>query len=343
MTPPILEKSILATIFYYDCFDWPLTTFEIWTRLVRPLEKRKTQNAKRKTTVQNLKFSLYEVTTQLENSDFLRKYTAQRNGFWFLKGRKELVAKRIDAMKESEEKLKRLFRYRWIFLGTAFLEGAFVSGSVAGGWAKEPSDIDILVVAKKGRIWTTRLFLTLWTTMLRIRRKDKRIANQICLNHYITGDSLLIPFQSLYNAQTYIHLIPLVNRKRIFEKFFQKNGWIKKYFCSSFAIGKSEEYLYKFPARPSLEGWMRIDRGVDELVLSGFWGDIFERIARRIQLYFIAKNPLTGKPGGRIHTGDFQLEFHPESKEQTILACYNKKLHQFGLREFYPEKDSGLV
>ncbi|MBI3335312.1 MAG: hypothetical protein HY001_02335, partial [Candidatus Portnoybacteria bacterium] len=242
----------------------------------------------------------------------------------------------------SEEKLKRLFRYRWVFLGTAFLEGAFISGSVACGWAKEASDIDILVVAKKGRIWTTRLFLTLWTSMLGIRREGNEIANQICLNHYITEESLAIPFQSLYNTKTYINLIPLINRNDVFEKFFQKNRWIWQYLYPTSDVGQSDGYLYKFPVSKFLEWWMKIDRGVDEFVLSGFLGDIFERIARRVQLYFIAKNPLTGKPGGRIHTGDFQLEFHPQSKEQKILLCYNKKLQRLGLREFYPERDSGL-
>lgn len=340
----MLEKSIFATLIYYDCFDWPLTSFETWQRLIQSLLQRQQNNKlDTKYSILNTRYALHDIVFQLEHSSYLKGYIAGRNGFWFLKGREALVAKRIEAIKESEEKLKKLFRYRWMFLGTAFLDGAFISGSVAGGWTRKGSDIDVLVVAKKGRIWTCRLFLTLWTSALGVRRKGVNIANQICLNHYITDESLAIPFQSLYNAHTYINLIPLVNRSKVFEKFFQKNIWIGNYICTTFNVVQSDEYSYKFPTKRFLEWWMEIDRGVDEFVLSGFLGDMFERIARRIQLYFIAKNPLTGKPGGRIQAGDFQLEFHPESKEQKILDCYNKKLQTFGLTEFYPEKDSGLT
>lgn len=331
------EKSILATIVYYDCLDMALSTFEVWSRLVRPLNMRSTKHEVRST-----KFSLYEVITTLEKSGYLKKYIVQKNGFWSLRGREALVAKRIEAMKESEEKLKRLFLSRWVFLLTPFMQAAFVSGSVAGGWVREESDIDILVVAKKGRIWTARLFLTLFTSILGIRRRGNLIANQICLNHYINEDSLQIPFKSLYNAHTYVNLIPLIDRKGTLKRFFKKNSWIQSYVWQSETLGESEEYIYQFPVRRFLERFTMLDRGLDELVLSGILGDMVERAARLIQLYRIKQNPLTGKAGGRIQADDFQLEFHPASKEKAILTRYNKRLKQLELGEFYPEEDSGL-
>lgn len=334
----MLEKSILATIIYYDCLDSALTSFEIWQRLIKPFSERiKKQEERIKV------FSLSDVLFHLGESKYLERYISQKNGFWFLKGMEDLAEKHIESTKESEEKLKKAFWYRWVFKATPFLLGAFVSGSVAGGRAREESDIDILVIAKKGRIWTVRFFLTLWTTCLGIRRKGSNIANRLCFNHYITDASLEIPFQGLYNAHTYIHLIPLINREREFETFFQKNTWIKIYFFNALCIRKEEEYMYKFPHPRVLEKLAGIERSVEEFFLYSFLGEIFETIVRKFQLYFIIKNPLTKKIGGRVTANEFQLEFHPASKEKVILQCYNKKLKEYNLTEFYPEKDSGLT
>ena len=332
-----IEKSILATIVYYDCLTMTLTTFEVWSRLIRPLSERPISYK-----LNPKSFSLSDVVFSLEESTYLKGYIAQKNGFWFLKGREKLISTRIEAMKESEEKLKRLFLWRWVFLLTPFVKGAFVSGSVAGGWVREESDIDILVVVKGGRIWTARLFLTLFMSILGIRRHGNLIANQICLNHYINENSLEIPLKSLYNAHTYINLIPLVDRAGTFKRFFKKNSWIQRYFWQKETLGNRNEYIYQFPARQFLERFALLDRGLDEVVCSGFLGDLFERGAKVIQLYLIRRNPLTGKVGGRVQADDSQLEFHPESKEKIILSRYNKKLQQLGLTEFYPEKDSGL-
>jgi len=333
-----MEKSIFATLIYYDCFNWPLSTFELWSRLIRPLTQRPTTNDQRLTT----NFSLSEIIAALEHSAYLKKYIAQENGFWFLRGRQDMWLSRIQATKDSEEKLARVFKYRWVFKGVPFLSGAFVSGSVAGGWPGKESDIDILIVAKRGRIWTARLFLTLFTNVLGIRRKGADIANQLCLNHYITDGALEIPFQSLYNVHTYVNLIPVVNRHTVFERFFRTNHWMDKYFSNTMEYGRSEDYQYQFPTRRVLERASRGFQIASEFLLRGTLGDFLEKGARALQQYFIQKNPSTGKRGGRIQAHDFQLEFHPQSKERDIISRYNKKLKQFGLTEFYPEQDSGL-
>jgi len=330
-----LEKSILATLAYYDAFDWPLTVLEIWQQLICPPKERKFKKEK--------PIPLYEVVVQLEQSAYLKEHARQENGFFFLRGRDDLVGQRIRAMKISEEKIKKLWRYRWLFLGTPFVRGALVSGSIAGGWAREQSDIDLLVIAASGRVWSARFFLTLWTSWLGIRRKGSRIKDRICLNHYLSIGTLSVPFPSLYNAQSYLHLVPFVNRGRAFERFFEANKWIKSYFLQSPALGNSSDFMYAFPSSRFLEKMMQCERVMDEWFLNGWVGDAIEWTVKRFQLYFIRRNPLTGKPGGRITAEDWQLEFHPESKEAQILSRYNETVKKLGLREFYKEPDSGLL
>lgn len=329
-----IERSILATILYYDCLDWPLTTFELWARLIPPLHSRPLGASDVP--------SLAQVALTIETSVLLKQCISHKHGFWFIRGRSLLVNQRIGAMKESEEKLKRIFLYRWLFTATPFLYGAFVSGSVAGGRASKKSDIDILVVTKQGRIWTTRFFLTLFTTLAGVRRKGKKIKNRVCLNHYITNAALEIPFHSLYNAHTYLDLIPLINRFAVFERFFDQNAWVRRYVTGDADAGNSSLSTYSFPYRKVFEYLARIKRSVCESLLQGKIGDGLEHLTKRLQWYLIRNNPLTGKSGGRIQAQDFQLEFHPQSKERIILEAYRKRLNHYKLKEFWPEQDSGL-
>lgn len=334
----VLERSILATLAYYDSFDWPLSAFEIRERLICPLRGRKPGAG-----TQKLGVSFYEIVTLLDKSIYLKERIEQENGFFFLKGRSGLAEKRVAAMKVSEQKLRKLWRYRWVFYSVPFLEGAFVSGSCACGWADEKSDIDVLVVATKGRIWTVRLFLTLWTTFLGIRRKRGEVADKVCLNHFVSNERLEVPFPSLYNAQTYRCLIPLVSRNKSFELFLSRNAWMNRYFLHPLPERRAQDYVYPFSRFRLLEASMQGERIVEEFLFSSFLGDLLEYGAKRLQRFLIFQNPLTGAPGGRIRAEDWQLEFHPESKELQTLTRYNKTLKELGLEEFYPEEDSGLT
>lgn len=334
----VLERSILATLAYYDALVWPLTALELWTRLIVSPSQRREDKARENAV------SLYEVISRCEDSPYLQELINKKNGFYFLRGRDTLVQDRIRAMKISEEKTKKLWRYRWLFLGVPFVKGAFLGGSVAGGWAKPQSDIDLLVIASSGRVWSARFFLTIWTSFLGVRRKGKRIANRMCINHYISDDALLVPFESLYNAQSYLYLVPFVNRNQAFERFFDTNAWIKSYVSGAPSFTSAPLFVYSCPSfsLSLLEKIMQCERRLEEWIFSGWIGDILEVTVKRLQLFFIRRNPLTGKPGGRITAEDWQLEFHPESKEAQVLSSYDGTLRKFGLDEFYDEPDSGL-
>ncbi|MBI3335338.1 MAG: hypothetical protein HY001_02470, partial [Candidatus Portnoybacteria bacterium] len=87
-----LEKSILATVIYYDCLDWPLSAFEIWSRLIKPLQYRDAiQDTKYKILNTKNAVLLRDAVLHLEQSPYLKRHVAQQNGFWFLRVRQELV------------------------------------------------------------------------------------------------------------------------------------------------------------------------------------------------------------------------------------------------------------
>ena len=223
---------------------------------------------------------------------------------------------------------------------TPFMKMVLVSGSLALGNSKDESDIDLIIVAKKKRIWIVRTFVTLLTSILGVRRYKNKTKNKICLNHYITDKSLKIPFESIYNAQSYLHLINIYDSKKdkeLFRKFQEENGWIKKY---------AENYELS-----ELGGFRSVKRNkilsfiskIFEFIFSGKAGDIIENKLSVIQSNKIKKDKLYKKSGGRITINDDQLEFHPDSHEANIIPEFNRRMKELELFEFGEQKDSGLT
>lgn len=333
-----LEKSILATLVYYDVLDRPLTSWEVFRYLQKPRRLRaKLKNG----ALKNLgmaPLSFFSVLTTLETSSELAKLISQKNGFFFIKGRQNIVQKRIERQKIADQKWQKIRRIVQFLQLIPFVRLVAVSGSLAMNNTKEESDMDLLIVVKNGRIWTCRGLVTLFVHLIGQKRHGKLTKNRICLNHYLTKKSLKIPFKSLYNAQTYIHLVPLWQaEKGLYQKFQKANQWLNDYL--SLYPKENQGYLLKIRPNQIFSSL----RKFQEFLLDNKLGEIIEFIFKKFQESRIKKDPLTYQAGGRVVFGDQQLEFHPDSPEKTILEKYNQKMQKLGLAELANEKDSGLI
>lgn len=324
-----LRQNILATLAYYDVFDFPLTADEVFKFLIF---------FKHLGVVETKQPNTQEVKKELDQL-LLDRVVDSRDGLYFLFDKEYLVPLRHKREKIALNKWQRaVSALKWLRL-TPFVRAIFASGSLAMSNTDELSDLDVLVVTRQGRIWLTRFLITLTLSILGVRRRgfDRVAPDKICLNHYITDHSLHIPFQSLYNAQTYSNLVPIFLRDgSLVAKFKQENRWVMDYVFDWANIDL--ENKYKIKTEPAIF-WAKFF----EVILSGKAGDFFERLARKYQFRRIAENPVTEKPHGRIVFNDQQLEFHPHSIETEVVAKYNQKLARLGLAELAVESDSGLT
>ncbi len=330
-TPTLLEKQILATIVYYDILDYPLTDFEVFLYLVR--EDGNVSDVETRHCLVST-----EVIELLNTSEYLKKYIDQKLGFYFLNvnnvetrqclvstDTKNIVQLRLNRKKIWDQKWKKARKIFWIMQVIPFSRLVMGSGSFSLGNTRKDSDVDLLIVAKKGKIWTVRTFFTLLTSLLRVRRYKDKTEDKICLNHYITDKSLRIPFESIYTAHLYCHILSVYNSeedRKLFRKFQEENKWMKKYLES-----------YEFS---NLEGFRSIKRNkilnsiskLFEFILSGKIGDYFEKKMSEIQTKRIKKDPLNMKKGGRITISNDQLEFHPNSHEAKIVPEFNRRVKE---------------
>jgi len=155
-----LSKNIFQTILYYDILNYPLTSFEVWKYLIA-------ENS----------CGLGDVVEALEKRD-IEKYIEEFQGFYFLRGRKELVERRIQNDKNSILKYKIAERVvKWLRF-VPFVRMIAVTGTLGMKNCEKDSDIDFFVVLKKGRIFTGRLLVTSLVHILGKRRYGNKIKNK---------------------------------------------------------------------------------------------------------------------------------------------------------------------
>lgn len=297
--------NILATLTYYDIFDFPLKADEVLAYLVK-LEKPLDQ---KEISLENIKKALDQLV--------LDGRVGREESFYFIDDKNYLVPLRIKRQKISAKKwVKAKKAIRWLRF-IPYVEAVFASGSLALSNCDELSDLDVLIVVKHGRIWLARLLITGMLSLIRSRRRyfDKVAPDKICPNHYITDKSLRIPFGSIYNAQNYVNLKPiLVRNPKTVEDFFNQNSWIGNY------IYYSKPKYSNSVIHPNAIG------NFSSLLLNNKFGDCLESLARRYQISRITRNPLTKSIVGHVVFNDNQLAFHPDSPEATIMEKYISKL-----------------
>lgn len=330
---PKIMQAVAATICYYQALDIAPSSFEVWRYLIRPKSLRNR--------LSGVNFKLSDVRRAL-NALLAEGLLEEHRGHFCLNGRKRTILARFKG-EVAREKKWRLFQsrarlLRWV----PFVKAVWASGSMSFDNANPKSDFDVLLVARPGRIWTVWVLANVWLILFGVKRRKARISNRLCLNHLITEDALRIPFYSIYTAQQYAHLTPMIDEDHLLAWFFQKNNWLMRFL-----------FLDKIKTLQDFNNFRTIGnsaaaetvRSFLEKILDGAWGARLEEVFKRHALNRIQRHPLTGKSGGRISVGSRSLEFHPDSKEKSVLARYNKIIREVGgfFPHGYREIDSGLV
>lgn len=328
---PNIRNSILATLTYYGLFEMPLTLLEIYKYLINPGRLARLTEG-----VGDILLS--DVADELEHLVGIG-LIRERNGFYAITSEMDRwYDRRIEREKIAAQKWKKLLRIAGWFQAVPYLRAMFVSGSLAISSAGPKSDFDVLVVAASGRLYTCRILLSLAASLFMARRtKDDVVApDKFCFNHYLADSHLRIEYQSLYNAQTYVNLRPILYQGEVIDRFYQQNPWLNKFVYTFHPFQRT----IRRSVAPSR--MLAIIAGAGESFLRGQIGDWIESKLKAYQQRRIKNNPVTYEPGGRTVFTDGQLEFHPRSAERSVIERYNAAIRSLGIVVPAPETDSGL-
>lgn len=285
-----MEKAVLKTIAYYDIFNFPLKAWEVHKWLFK---KNAQLNAVEK------------ILRKLEKKKILIK----KNDHYFLSGKRNLVLIRKRKEEISANHLRKAKFIAAVFKIIPWVKLVGISGSLAMGASGKKDDIDFFIITENKRIWISRFFLIVLTTLAGVRRKRREkalsAAGKICINLILEENNLALKGSNIYLAHEVLQMHPLWQRDDVYFKFLHNNQWVFEY-LPNWKTGikiqnpktKNQNYNSKFKI---------------------FWNKM-ENLARDFQL------KIMDKPSGdeRIESG--ALFFHPENKGLKIMEEYNKQL-----------------
>lgn len=203
-----INNGILATLAYFDVFDYPLTADEIFKFLGSTCS------------ASELELSLKE----LGKSRKIYKF----DDLYMLKNNHELINRRKKGNALAYEMLKTARKISRILIRFPYVRGVAVSGSLSKNYADENSDIDLFIITSANRLWIARTVMHLFKKLTFLVNKQ----NFFCMNYYIDEQGLEIIEKNIYTATEIATLIPMEGKKK-FEEFYAANAWIAGYLPNS--------------------------------------------------------------------------------------------------------------
>ncbi|MFA5109502.1 MAG: hypothetical protein WC458_03090 [Patescibacteria group bacterium] len=199
-----LARTIIKTIVFFDLFEYPLTAYEIYK-------------------YSNRAAALGDILEELMTLD-----VATKNGFYFLRGREEIVATRQKRHNYACRKIKIAQRFARLFGFCPFVKMVALANSLGQHNLRDESDIDFFIITAPRRIWLSRLYCAGWAKILNRRPTATDKKDKICLSFYISEDRLNLDDLRLTGADPYFdhwrgNLVLLYNKEEMFNRFLRAN------------------------------------------------------------------------------------------------------------------------
>jgi hypothetical protein len=180
----------------------------------------------------------------------------EKNGFYFLVSRSQILLTRQERHHFSAAKFKLAYRATRLFRIIPFVEMIAVSNIIGSHNLRDESDIDLFIVASPERLWLTRLFCTGLAKILGWRPTAKTKRNRICLSFYISSDALKLESLKLGQDDFYFNywlvgLVPIYNKNKTYSRLIAENDWLKNYLPNwsgfKLSIDKKDEFKINNP------------------------------------------------------------------------------------------------
>jgi len=278
-------SSLIATVAYADIFGYPLTRRElIFWLLFHPVSRIR------------LPVDIQGV-----------------HSFVTLRGHQRLVRERLAKQKEQEKKWRIARRASAWLSRVPTIKLIGVTGGLAMNNAKKEDDVDLFFIVSDGTLWVSRLMATILMDILGLRRRpgDKKFADRVCLNMFMSEGSLALETKErdCFTAHEVLQMTPIWERGNAYRKFLHANRWVSRFLPNAW-----EKIQKTLPRRSA---------GIIHnslFIILGF----FEPLAKFFQLWYMGRHRTS-----EVIT-DTVIRFHPKDarvwvkrKLASRLARYN--------------------
>lgn len=288
-----LHQAILSTLTYFDIFEIPVTKTEIIENLLF------------------LKSNENEIDNELIN-------IKNEDGYYSLNLKKSDYEEKFE---RSKEYWKKVEKFRFLFSLCPFIKLVCVCNSLCINDTNEDSDIDLLIVTEKDKIFLARLFVTILTSLFRIRRHGQKIKMRFCLSFFVSESNMdfskiaLKPYD-IYLAYWIKTLQPICGDYKVYEKLISENeSFMNDYFTNQTILKKDH-----FKERNYVENFIK------KLTETIFSAKFINSKCKAIQLNRALNkmHALSNQSGTIIN--DQMLKFHDNDMREKIRSKWEEKL-----------------
>lgn len=225
----------------------------------------------------------------------------------------------------SSEYLKKGKKWALRLRYLPFVSAVAIVNTVSFGVATKESDIDLLVVVKKGRMWTARFLVTLFLFFCGVRRSRRKIAGRLCLSFFI--DETVSSFAEIkketdpYLAFWLTGMIPVFGRQFFIDVYEKNKEWVEK------EIGLP---LLFSPPNEKSPTWKKYT----EKAIPLFFETLIRKFWKKRTLKKAAK---LKNPSGTIVT-DTILKFHDNDRRDEIREKFEERLQELSKKKNFMQE-----
>ena len=244
-----------------------------------------------------------------------------------MKGREKIISDRKQRYILSYKKYNLAIKFIKKLLYFPCFKSIMICNTLALENSSEKSDIDLFIIAKHNRIWTARFIAVIISKILNLRPRKNNQKNKICLSFYIDENNLDIESLSkdhnIYFIYWISQLVPIYDEDNLYNKFIEKNNWIKKYIKN----------IFNFNTGYKRKIFLKKKNIIIRKIFNYFMTDNLEKILNKIQIRKLnieIKNKLNinddvciGNGVIKLHTNDRREKYKNEF-ENRIKKYYEK-------------------
>jgi hypothetical protein len=285
------EEAIARTVIYAALFDYPLTLDQVHHSLI---ESNQTPD---------------EIVATYASSRLLHAVVEYRDGFFFPRGRWDLVAERGEREARSVAFLADHRRMLALTCALPYVRMVALSGSIAHLNLERGGDLDLFIVTRGTRVWSVTVAIIVLAKLLRRRRT-------VCANFAIADSRLSLEQQDLFTANQVIHLKPVIGGD-VWREVLAANGFVRRFYPNVRAqqpAGSTERSAGIARAKSIVEWALR----------GPSW--IVEKACRAAYGAYLRRKAGSWQSPEQVQLRSDYLKLHTRSHRQSILERFDQAM-----------------
>ena len=304
-----LKVHVLKTLLYYDIFNYPLKSKEVFRFL-----------GANSITEDDVRNTLDSLANEVLIYRFDNLYSLHPN--------ESNIQRRVKGNNEAEKYLLVAQKKAKLISKFPFIRGVLASGSLSKGYMDEKSDIDFFIITAPRRLWIARTLLVLYKRIF-LGGSHKHF----CVNYFVDEDHLEIEEKNLFTATELATVLPLYGSEQ-YSRLIETNGWLNGFFPNYIArpvenVPKSAVTGLKKIAERLINACfaINIDSYFRGLTMKR-WKKLYENEYSKADFDIAFKSKA------------YASKNHPQHFQRKIMEIYAEKLKRFNFSSVFKNKQT---